>query len=135
MNKIQINLSKESPKWRNYSKGDDFHRMQDAVHEHFTNPEKPLSKIAEEWGVSRKSLTEIIEGRLQLDVCAGKKPYLSPEEENLLVSFLIEIADLGFGYSLNAIRNLLKSLFAKDPTEFSKGWHQSFMGRHPELTI
>ena len=82
-----------------YSTGEAAIRMQAAIQEIQQYPDKAISKIASFHKVNGKALTERANGRIIVSSKLGRPPYLTTEEEEKLVHFLIEVAELGYGYS------------------------------------
>ena len=70
----------------------------------------------------------------------GMKAVLSPEEESLIVDFLIRMCDRGYGLSPSALRMKVYEITKNRWTSFKDGipgggWMRWFKRRHPELTI
>jgi hypothetical protein len=119
---------------RNYSKGDDAKRMQNALAEALANPEPNMLAVASKHDISRKSLTERITGNIAENAQVGRRPLLTQEEEANLVNFLVEMSALGFGYNLEQLKGLVRKLFNKNADEFTNGWLSYFFKKHPEIT-
>lgn len=70
----------------------------------------------------------------------GVKAVLSPEEESLIVDFLIRMCDRGYGLSPSALKMKVYEITKNRVTPFKDGipgggWMRWFKHRHPELTI
>jgi len=130
-----IHFQPPSPKRVNYSKGSAAQRMTSAMQEVQKHPGLPVSRVAVTYGVSRKSLSDRISGKVQANLGQGRTPHLSVEEENLLENYLIEMSELGFGYDLKNFRILVKMLFSSEDKLFTTGWLHCFLERHPNLAI
>ena len=105
------NQIETSPKRRNYSKGKDALHMRAALEEMKENPHQSVSKVAQVHDVSRKSLSDRIKGHVEENAVSGRKRYLSDEEEKQLENYLINMAELRFGYSLQNFKNLIGKSF------------------------
>ena len=55
-----------------------------------------VRRAAEEYDVPRSTLGDRVSGRILPCPVSGRKPYLSREEEDELVSFLVGCAEIGF---------------------------------------
>jgi len=116
------NQIETSPKRRNYSKGKDALHMRAALVEMKENPHQSVSKVAQVHDVSRKSLSDRIKGHVEENAVSGRKRYLSDEEEKQLENYLINMAELGFGYDLQNFKNLIRSILQiEDATTFTFG--------------
>ena len=70
----------------------------------------------------------------------GVKPILHPEEETLLVSYLVEADKRGFPRNSESLLDQVQKIILKDgrETPFTNGrpgkkWLQLFLQRHPDL--
>ena len=50
------------------------------------------------YGVPRSTLQDRVSGRVELGCKPGKKPYLTIEEEEEVVSFLLKCAKIGYAH-------------------------------------
>ena len=82
-------------------------------------------------------LNELCEG-------LGRKPVLSRELEDALASRLIDLCERGFGLTAKSVRKFVYQYavqrgfshnFNNDKQMAGEDWFQSFMKRHPELSI
>jgi hypothetical protein len=95
-------------KRRNYSVGDAAIRMQNAVTYLKSNDSVNFSDVADKYDVDRKALRKRVEGILILNAHVGRSSYFTKEEEQRLVQHCLDMADLGYGYDLIQIRNLVR---------------------------
>ncbi len=110
--------------------------MQNAVSDVLkADQQKSLAEIAAMYQVDRNALSRRISGQVAIDSSQGRKAFLSAEEDAKLAQFLIEMSDLGFGYTLDRMRYLVRTQLNKDIGEITHGWHSYFMKRHPELSV
>ena len=118
---------------RNYSKGEEALSMQAAYQEATDSSSPNVKSIAEKYDVSRKSLDARVKGDVHLNASPGKKSILDQDEEAFLTSFLIEMSAMGFGYSSDAIKKLLRTILNKDVSALTNGWISHFLAKHPEI--
>jgi len=130
------NQESDSPvkKRVNYSKGSHSAAMKLALEAAQSQINPNISEIALAYGVSRKSLNDRHKGVIPLDATAGKKPYLTKEEEDIIKNFLIDVAGLGFGYNKESLKNLIRQLLNKPANTLTDGWVQYFFSKHPDIT-
>ena len=105
-----------------------------------TSGRMSIRKSAELHNVPKSTLADRISGRILPGAISGPKPYLDEDEEMELVSFLLRVADLGFGHTqkevIAIVERSLKSKYGSTaPKRISSGWWQGFLGRHPQLTL
>jgi len=98
-----------------------------------------ISKLARIYKVDRKSLERRVNGLVECEAKTGHVQGLSSEEEEGLVSFLLEMSNRGFGHTRPMIRNLVIKLTESKKHSFSEAgpsanWFRRFEGRHPELS-
>ena len=84
-------------------------------------------RAALEYGIPRSTLRVRASGRVVPGSKSGAPTYLSPEEEEELVHFLIGSAEIGYPKSVREFRALVGV--------FSTGWWERFRNRHPTLSL
>ena len=96
-----------------------------------------LRKAAEEYGIPRSTLHAKVQGKVAITVKSGVKKHLSDEEENRLVEFIAGCASIGYAKSRKEVQAIAQQIVAcRDPhVELTKGWWDSFKGRHAEITL
>jgi len=120
----------------NYSKNPSMIAAVNAAH----RLQRPnISKLARIYKVDRKSLERRVNGLVECEAKTGHVQGLSSEEEEGLVSFLLEMSNRGFGHTRPMIRNLVIKLTESKKHSFSEAgpsanWFRRFEGRHPELS-
>jgi len=132
--KKKVEICKKSQR-RNYSKGKDAQNMKSALQELRDSSNPNISNVAETYQISRRSLSERFLGNLEVHASPGKKSYLSLEEEEYLVNWLIEMAAIGLGFDIKTMKKLIRNLLGKDTTSVTNGWVQYFLQKHPELSL
>jgi len=128
-------LSPERTTRTNYATGENAARMKEALEAAHSQAHPNFKKIAANYGVSRKSLTQRYYGTISLNSSPGKKPYLSVQEEETLVKFLIETSGLGIGYDIKSFKILIQALLGKSGELLTDGWVHYFMKKHPEISM
>ena len=99
----------------------------------------PIREAAVQCGVPRSTLQDRIHGRVLPGSVSGPKPYLTRNEENELVNFLVKSAAIGYARTRNEVIAMIEQLLTSrangHPQIVSSGWWQSFAKRHPEVTL
>ena len=96
-----------------------------------------IRQAALRFGVPKSTLGDRISGRVLPGASCGPKGYLTPEEEEELVNFLLRCAAMGYPKSRHEVLALVKRILEKKRIDavVTSGWWQSFCGRHPNLTL
>ena len=78
-----------------------------------------------------------VSGRIPFGKKSGRTRYLTNQEENELVCFVIGCAEFGYSYTRQDILDLVQEiLIRKDVSiNISHGWWEGFKRRHPEITL
>jgi len=121
-------------KRKNYSTGKDAEQMEKALKFAEENKDTSLNKIAKDFGVSRKALTNRKTGEVEVIAQVGPKGKLSKEEEKILAKHLIEMAAIGFGYNAFQVTELVRTYMNKKDIKISNSWVFGFLNRHPEIS-
>ena len=100
----------------------------------------PQNQAADLHSVPRSTLKDRVSGRVLHGTKPGPIPYLSPNEESELASFLIDAAKIGYGRTRRDVRCLVESHLqqnrGKDESfSLSNGWWDNFMKRNPSLRL
>ena len=68
---------------------------------------------------------------------SGVKKHFSDEEEDRLVEFIAGCASIGYAKSRKEVQAIAQQIVAcREPhVELTKGWWDSFKGRHPKITL
>jgi hypothetical protein len=95
-----------------------------------------LRRAAEEYGIPKSTLQDRVSGKVGMDARSGRR-LLSEYEEKKLVEFLIGCASVGYAKSRKEVLILVQHILSQHGkhTEVTKGWWDSFKGRHPEITL
>ena len=98
-----------------------------------------IRRAAEEYGVPRSTLGDRASGRVICGAKSGAPTYLSPEEEEELVQFLVGSAEIGYPKSVREVRALVGAILSNkgnsDVGCVSTGWWERFRKRHPTLSL
>jgi hypothetical protein len=124
--------NKQPGKRQNYSKGSPNLRMKNALDHIRANPSDTYEYVASKFDVDRKSLRKRAEGELTLSSHQGRIGFLPQAEEKRLAQHCIEMAQLGYGYDVIQIRNIVR-YYLKNK-KVTSGWWQNFTERNPEIT-
>ena len=96
-----------------------------------------IRSSAERHGVPRSTLSDYINGKNKSSEHRSGAPYLTVEEEEELVSFLIQSASIGYPRTRKDILCLVQQIMDKkrEDVTVSNGWLERFRQRHPQLTL
>ena len=98
-------------------------------------------KTALKWSIPRTTLESWKLGRTKPDSRPGPNTYLTANEENLLVDWLIEMGKRGFPLSKKTLLDSVQNIVIEDKRNhpFKDGrpgdsWFRCFLERHPEIS-
>ena len=96
-----------------------------------------LRCTSEKYGIPRSTLHDHTSGKIEHGAKPGRGAYLTSEEEEELVSFLIKCAGIGYPHTRKQIMALVQGITkAKGiETTISDGWWERFRQRHSEITL
>ena len=98
-----------------------------------------VRKAAEKYGVPKSTLQDRLSGRTAFGARSGPPRYLSDDEEEELVQFLMRSARIGYAKSKKQLLALVDAILMRkwetEEVHITKGWWESFKKRHPQLTI
>ena len=102
------------------------------------------NRAALEYAVPRTTLKDRLTGRVIHGVKMGAKPYLSNQEEQELVEFLLNCAKMGYGKTRRDVLNIVHATLLKKAEEtgeeflkdkVSQGWWMKFCSRWPQIRL
>ena len=90
-------------------------------------------RAALEYDIPQSTLSDNVRGRVCLGAVSGRKKYLTHSEEEELVTFIIKSAEIGYGYAVREIMNLVQDTIDKKGIQatISHGWWDGFRARCP----
>ena len=96
-----------------------------------------VRRAAEMFGVPRSTLHDRIPGKVRIGGKPDRTPYLSDEEEEELVSFLLKCADIGYAHTRKEVLAIVQRIVDQQGGRhvLSNGWWARFCDRHPQLTL
>ena len=96
-----------------------------------------IRKAACHFGVPKSTLGDRITGRVALGAKSGPKPYLTTEEEDELMQFLLRCASIGYSKSRKDVLPLVHRHLENQGrvAHVTNGWCERFCHRHPNLTL
>ena len=98
-----------------------------------------VNRAALEHGVPRTTLKDRIAGRVIHGTNMGPKPYLTHDEEEELVKFLIQCSKMGYGKTRGEVLKIVEETMRKKGQALSgpvsQGWWCRFRERWPELAF
>ena len=103
-----------------------------------------INRPALEYGIRSTTLKDQVAGRVVHGTKMGAKPYLTYQQEETLVSFLMNCAKMGYGKNRKDVLNIAHTTlvrkaeedgmkFAKD--RISQGWWVKFFNRWPQIRL
>ena len=98
---------------------------------------KSIRQSALECGIPKSTLGDRISGRVLPGKKSGPQPYLSAEEEDELAMFVTRCASIGYGKTRKDVLALVQRIYSSRGLNItiSSGWWDSFVRRHPNLTL
>ena len=107
------------------------------------NQGKGLREAARLYNVSVKTLRRRVTGKVDFDCQpAGPATVLTKEEEETIVHYLIQMADMGYWLTREAVMHMVYIIVEKcerpHPFKNEKAgqwWFQGFKSQHPNLTV
>ena len=96
-----------------------------------------IRRAAEEFNVPKSTLGDRISGRTLHGASSGRPKYLTDEEEDILVKFLLKCAAIGYPRSRNEVIAMVqRSCDGRDmDVHVTHGWWERFCYRHPEISL
>ena len=96
-----------------------------------------IRHAAEEYDVPRSTLADRISGRVVPGTNSGPSKYLSTEEEDELVQFLLDCASIGYPHGRLEVIAMVQRVCHERGIErvVTHGWWESFCRRHSEVTL
>ena len=103
---------------------------------------KGLREAARLYNVPVETLRRRVTGKVDIDCCPGTPTVLTKEEEETIVRYLIQMADMGYGLTKEAVMHMVYIIVkkCKRPHPFKnekagQWWFQGFKSQHPNLTV
>ena len=96
-----------------------------------------IRTAAEIFRVPKSTLGDRISGRVLPGMTSGPARYLSQREEEELVTFLCRTSSIGYGRCRKEVISLVERILLArgEHKKVTNGWWQSFLKRHPQLTL
>ena len=96
-----------------------------------------LRKASIMYDVPRSTLYDRVSGRVAMDSRPGRRPYLTIEEEEELVSFLLKCAKIGYAHTRKEVLSLVRRIVESKGFDhvITDSWWRRFCERHPQLTL
>ena len=105
------------------------------------NQGKGLREAGRLYNVPVETLRRRVTGKVDLDCRPGPATILTKEEEERIVHYLIQMADMGYGLTREAVMHMVYIIVekCKRPHPFKnekagRWWFQGFKSWHPNLT-
>ena len=96
-----------------------------------------IRRAAEEYNVPRSTLGDRISGRVVPGIKSGPSKYLSTQEEDELVQFLLDCASIGYPRGRLEVIAMVQRVCNERGIDrvVTHGWWESFCRRHAEVTL
>lgn len=96
-----------------------------------------IRRASEMYNVPKSSLYDRVSGKVQHGCRPGPSSYLSIEEEDELVHFLIRCSQIGYPHTLSQVLALVQQIvdYKQLDKTVTYGWWQRFCQRHSEVSL
>ena len=101
-----------------------------------------LRETSRLYNVPVETLRRRVNGSVSIDCRPGPSTVLTEEEEEHLANYLVQMSDMGFGLSPDAVKNIAYRIVEKNNRKHpfknnaaGQDWFKGFCRRHPKLTI
>jgi hypothetical protein len=96
-----------------------------------------IRHASELYGVPKSTLHDRVTGKVQHGTRPGPSAYLTEEEEEELVEFLLRCAEIGYPHTISQILGIVQQLvnYKGISKKVTQGWWQKFAQRHKEVTL
>ena len=117
--------------YRNWT-SDNLRRACDAIHDGMS-----VRRAAEEYGIPRSTLHDYVTGRVVFGAKSGPKAYLTPSEEEELVTFLSGMSSVGNSCSVKQTLEIVQAVVNKKGIDVTvtSSWWKSFKSRHKDVVL
>ena len=92
-----------------------------------------VNRAAEEFGVPRTTLKDRVAGRVDHGCKSGRTPYLSRDEEEELVDYLVTCSEIGYPKKREDVLGIVRRTLERQVK--GNGWWLRFMERWPRLAL
>ena len=103
---------------------------------------KGLREASRLYNVPVETLRRRVTGKVDMECRPGPPTVLTQEEEDAIVRYLIEMADMGYGLTREVVTKMVYVYVSKCGREnpfknetAGRWWFQGFKSRHPNLTV
>ena len=103
------------------------------------NKGSSINRSAKLFGVPLSTLKDRLSGRVVHGVKPGPVPYLSPEEEDEVVDYVLDACAIGYGKTRRQLKCIVENVaIEKDilrGSHVTDGWLTRFKQRHPRMSL
>ena len=103
---------------------------------------KGLREAARLYNIPVQTLRRRTDGRVETGCRPGPSTILTDEQEDKLASYLVQMADMGFGLSRDTVMEMAFTIVEKSQRKHpfrdgkaGRAWFEGFRRRHPKLTL
>ena len=98
---------------------------------------KSIRCAAEMYGIPRATLHDHVSGKIQYGAKSGPKTYLTAEEENELVVFLLRCAEIGYPHTKKELFAIVQQIIDNKGIKatITNGWWERFCQSNPQVTL
>ena len=117
--------------YRNWT-SNNLRRACDAIHDGMS-----VRRAAEEYGIPHSTLHDYVTGRVVFGAKSGPKAYLTPSEEEELVTFLSSMSSVGYSRSVKQTLEIVQAVVNKKGIDVTvtSSWWKSFKSRHKDVVL
>ena len=96
-----------------------------------------LRQAAEMYQIPKSTLFEHVTGKVKFGARSGPDPYLSVEEEEELVNFLVQVAEIGYPHTKKQVFSIVQQILISKGinSSVSNGWWERFCKRNPNVSL
>lgn len=99
--------------------------------------EDSIRRAAEKYDIPRSTLHDHVSGKIQHGAKPGRDPYLTIEEEEELINFLLNCAQIGYPHTRKQMLSLVQEIVDQKglKANISSGWWERFTQRNPRISL
>ena len=96
-----------------------------------------IRKAAKEYDILKSTIADRISGRVLMGAVSGPNKYLTAQQEEELIHFLLEYASIGYPRSHQAVIGMLERVLIDRGIQRTviHGWWESFCQRYPNISL
>ena len=99
--------------------------------------EDSIRRAANKYGLPRSTLHDHVSGKVQYGAKPGRDPYLTAEEEEEVINFLLNCVHVGYPHTRKQVMALVQDIVDRKGIKAttSCGWWDQFQKRNPRISL